>query len=283
MEAELACVVMSLRAEPGLAGAVESLLASESPPEIVVVDSGGGDARRVLAGAGLEVALVRRTERLYPGAVRNLGIRATKAPYVAFLAADCVAEPGWVEKRLSRHRAGAPVVASAVTNAYPENRAARASAMLLFHTRRPSAPPGERQLYGASYDRRLFDRFGAFREDLRKGEDTEFHRRLRGEVAIEWAPEVRTAHRHPTSVRALVRDQYARGRLAGRGRPRSEGAGGWWTATGMLRSLPWRIGSAWRDREPDRERELLHSFALLPAGALSYAIGVAGARVGRCG
>jgi glycosyltransferase involved in cell wall biosynthesis len=273
MACELACVVLSLRTEPGLVGAVRSVLASAPRPEVVVVDSGGGDVERALASAGLEVPSISRPEPLYPGAVRNLGVAATSARYVAFLAADCIAEPGWVEGRLRRHRAGAAAVASAVTNAYPGSGVARASSMLLFHTRRPCAPPGERQLYGASYDRALFDRFGPFREDVRKGEDTDFHSRLEGEVSIEWAPEVRTAHRHPTRLLDLLRDQWARGRLAGRGPDGLGGTGEWATGTGMLRSLPWRMRSTWRDRGEGAGLPRIGSFALLPAAAMAYAVG----------
>jgi hypothetical protein len=36
----------------------------------------------------------------------------------------------------------------------------------------------QRIAYGASYDRRLFEEHGYFREDLRVGEDAEFNRRL---------------------------------------------------------------------------------------------------------
>jgi hypothetical protein len=38
------------------------------------------------------------------GSARNIGIKATRAPYVAFLASDCRATQGWARKRLAAHR-----------------------------------------------------------------------------------------------------------------------------------------------------------------------------------
>jgi delta-lactam-biosynthetic de-N-acetylase len=214
VDAELACVVLSLRDEPGLAAAVRSLLSQSVPIEIVVVNSGGGMPADTLRRARLDVPVIDRAERLNPGAVRNIGIAATRAPYVSFLAADCLAGPEWAAGRIRAHRSGALAVASAVTNAYPHNAYAWASYILLFPRRAPGpgVPPGARIFYGLSYARELFTRFGRFREDLRTGEDTEFNRRLNAVVPIAWAPDVRTAHRHPTGLAALIRDQFVRGK-----------------------------------------------------------------------
>src|SRR4029077_1279143 len=140
------------------------------------------------------------------------GIEATRAPYVAFLAGDCVAMPGWVAGRLRFHRVGALAVASAIVNAYPWNYFAWASYILLHARRMPGVPPYKAGLYGVSYARELFDRFGRFRADLEGGEDSEFNARFAKSVRIEWAPHVRTAHRHPTNPQWLLRDQYVRGR-----------------------------------------------------------------------
>src|SRR5262249_39445175 len=86
---QLACVVLSLENEPGLVDAVRSILAQRPTPEVVVVNSGGGDPASTLRAAGIDVPVIDVRRRLLPGAVRNLGIGATSAPVVAFLAADC--------------------------------------------------------------------------------------------------------------------------------------------------------------------------------------------------
>jgi glycosyltransferase involved in cell wall biosynthesis len=208
---QLACVVLSLGNQPTLVQAVQSLLLQDVPLEIVVVNSCGGGTLATLEAAGIRVRVISHERRLLPGAARNVGILATRAPFVAFLAADCLAEPGWAAARLRRHLGGAPAVSSAVTSAYPGNRWARASHVLLFSHRMPGVPVHRALHYGVSYDRRLFDRYGLFREDLRTGEDSEFNARFTSAIPIAWVPEVRSAHFHPTTLAGVLGDQYARG------------------------------------------------------------------------
>lgn len=191
---QLACVVMSVGNPPTLPDAVRSVRRQAPTAELVVVNTGGGDAEGTLKAAGLDVPVIHRTQRLYPGAARNLGVLATRAPFVAFLAADCMAEPGWVEGRIQRHLRGEAAVATAVTNAHPRNVWAWASHVLLFARRMPGVLPQQALRYGVSYDRRLFDRYGFFREDLRTGEDTEFNQRFAASFPLSWAPEVCAAH-----------------------------------------------------------------------------------------
>jgi glycosyltransferase involved in cell wall biosynthesis len=210
----LACVVLSLRCEPGLVRAVRSLLAQSEPVEIVVVNSGGGDAAEVLRAAGIHVPVVERAERLLPGAARNLGIDATGARWIAFLAADCCAEPGWAAGRLREHRAGAEAVASMITNPDPWCDVAAAAFLLTYGARTIVSRRRRWAAYGLSYDRALFERHGRFREDMRTGEDTELNDRLKP-LLPAWARDVRTAHANPTTVRNLVRDQWARARRRG--------------------------------------------------------------------
>lgn len=209
---ELAVIVLALGAPPVLRAAVESLLGQPVPLEIVVVNSGGGDAGAVLSGLDSEVRIISATERLWPGAARNVGIRATQAPWIAFLASDHIAAPDWAEHRLARHRAGHRAVASAVVNSHPRNPYAWTSHVALLVRRLPGVPPEEAGLYGVSYARALFDRHGPFREDLRIGEDTEFNARLPDADQPVWAPEIRVIHRNPTRFVRLIGDQYARGR-----------------------------------------------------------------------
>ena len=275
MSAPLACVVLSLRNQPGLQAAVRSLLDQDPRPEVVVVNSGGGDATDALASAGLaEVPVVNRPERLYAGAARNLGIAATEAPYVAFLAADSIAEPGWVAGRLRRHSDGAGAVACVLTSPPDASRSARAGHLLLNSRRMPDTPEPHRLLYGLSYDRALFDRFGLFREDLRAGEDSEFNDRIRGQVTAVWAPDVRTQHTEPARLRELLRDQYARGRrrvTAARGLGAGLGAR---TIVHHAATNPrFALEQARRTSDHQERARLMRSWPLVVPGALAYMAG----------
>jgi glycosyltransferase involved in cell wall biosynthesis len=280
MAPELACVVLGLGNPPELAEAVRSLLAQEEPVEVVVVNSAGGGAAAALAAAGLKATVVERAERLLPGAARNLGIASTRAPFLAFLAADCWAEPGWAAARLRAHRAGALAVASAVTNPYRRNLAAWASYVALFSKRMPGAPADRALRYGVSYARSLFERFGVFREDLRGGEDTELHQRLAGEVEIAWEPAVRTAHRHPRRLSLLLADQYRRGARSAMAWTRLRGPVPREVAANALRRVPEGVGMAWRNAEAGERPWIAAASLILPAAALAYAAGALARRGG---
>jgi glycosyltransferase involved in cell wall biosynthesis len=279
MATELACVILSFQNEPGLVAAVQSILTQTPNVEIIVVNSGGGEAIATLRRAGINVPVVHREERLYVGAARNLGIGATQAPYVAFLAGDCVAMPGWVTGRLRSHRGGALAVASAVVNAYPENYCAWTSYILTYVERMPGTPLGKAERYGVSYARVLFDRFGRFRADLPAGEDTEFHGRFAGIVPIEWAPHVCTAHRHPVNLGSLLRDQYVRGRrfvhvqgqIYGRASPTR-------IARSTLRRAPAKFRDAWLWSEAGWRPFVLAASPLIMPAAAVYAFGALFAR-----
>jgi glycosyltransferase involved in cell wall biosynthesis len=167
--------VIALGAPDETVDAVKSLLEQQPHVEIVVVNSGGGGMAALLARHGIDVPVIEHEHRLYAGAARNIGIKATRAPYVAFLASDCRATDGWARKRLAAHRTGIAAVGSAMENREPDNPIAWAAHLALWSRRMPGARRG--LPYGASYDRRLFEQHGYFREDLRVGEDAEFNRR----------------------------------------------------------------------------------------------------------
>lgn len=210
----LCTVVISYRSPVSLVDAVRSLLAQQDARDIVVVNSGGGGAQVKLLEAGIDVRVVEHEARLFPGGARNLGLAATKHHYVAFLASDCLAGPDWVRERLAAHRAGHSAVASALLCHRPRHPIALAAHLTLFCKRMPRVPVGLAQCYGASYDRRLFEQYGQFREDIEGGEDTDFHMRLEPAQRPVWCPRVQTVHRGPSTLRGFVWDQFKRGRRA---------------------------------------------------------------------
>jgi hypothetical protein len=220
---DLAVVVLSYRNEETLSDAIDSLLAQEEPLEIVVSHSGGGPTPEILARRYPQVRVTATPERRLPGAARNAGIAITGAPFVAFLAADCRAEPGWASARIARHRAGANAVSSALLPV--AHTPASVASYLLTHSWRmphlrhvgaPFARLHHRPTPGVSYSRKLLDRPAPFSEDLLAGEDTLLNDRLQDDgVEVVWAPEVITTHSYPTGVVDMLSDQYRRGRLRG--------------------------------------------------------------------
>jgi len=273
-EPELAVVVLAYRCRPTLAAAVRSLLVQEVPAEVLVVHSGGGgDVAALLAAAGIDVPVVAVVERLFAGGARNLGIASTRAPYVAFLADDHVAEPGWVSERLASHRTGAPAVGCALVCHRPRSVVAQAGHLSLSFRRLPGIDPAEALPYGASYDRRLFERYGLFRDDLEGGEDTEFHQRLADADKPVWNPRVRTIHSGPETLGELLAGQYRRGRRMARA---------WRALGGPTRSQvardavarTWRIATRVRRAVAPHERlAATCAIPLIALGNLVYAAG----------
>lgn len=214
---DIAVVVIGFRSQPGLLQAVESLLRQCVKVEIVVVNSGGGDVRALLSRQADVLRIIDIEQPLYVGAARNVGIDATAARYVAFLAGDCTARPGWIEERLAAHRKGARAVASAMVAAGDDDLSLAAH-IALFGARSPQVPAAQALRYGASYDRQVFREFGYFDPALRVGEDTDFAKRLGRSVHPAWNPRVQTEHAGPTSLWRFVLEMYGRGGRAAKGR-----------------------------------------------------------------
>jgi glycosyltransferase involved in cell wall biosynthesis len=278
-DATLAAVVMDVGGRPETVEAVASLLAQTPRPEVVVVSSGGGDLDQRIARAGHDVTVVQVSRVLMPGATRNVGLAASDAPWVGFLAGDSLARAGWAAGRLAAHAAGAEAVSSAVVNHARWNPFSAAAHCLLLSYRLPGVAPSRRLHYGASYARTLFAKFGAFRHDLRTGEDTELRERFAGRVRFAFRGDVQVAHRNPTSLASLLSDQFHRGRRTVRAREA--------LYPGPARALVARVSltrvprSLWISLASTPVREwgpILWGLPWLVPGALAYAAGAATSR-----
>ncbi|MDQ7744203.1 glycosyltransferase [Hydrogenophaga pseudoflava] len=270
---DLCTVVLSHKAPATLVDAVRSLLAQQDARDILVVNSGGGGAAAALKQAGIPVRVIEHDARLYPGGARNMGVAATTHRYVAFLACDCLASPGWVSERLAAHKEGHAAVASALLCHRPRHPVALAAHLTLFCRRMPRVAPVLAQCYGASYERRLFEEHGCFRDDIEGGEDTDFHRRLPDDQRPVWRPGVRTIHRGPSSLTGFLVDQYRRGRRASNawraiaGRSRSS------FAWGILGRIGLTIHVSLRVCEPRSRLSTWAALPLIAVGGLVYAAG----------
>lgn len=210
---------MGYRNEATAVAAVRSLAdqVGSQPVELVFVTSGGDRSAELVRSHYPDITLIESPARLLPGATRNAGVAATSGAIVAFLEADCVAEPGWVAGRLAASRAGHRAVACAMTSRGPARPSAWAAHYVVFRARlpgRPSGPVGypNPAAHGLSFDRDVLELVGPFDEGMRIGEDTEAARRLRDLGIGAWfASDLRTAHWGPGSFRAMVRDLYERG------------------------------------------------------------------------
>ena len=123
-------VVILSQGESTLEEAIASVTGQDRTAEIVVSHSGPALGAR--AERFPEVRLISSPEALMPGGARNAGVRGSSGEFVAFLAADCTALPGWVGARIDRHLAGARAVASAM--AAPDSAPAALASHLIQHS-----------------------------------------------------------------------------------------------------------------------------------------------------
>lgn len=220
----MSVVVMAYRNAGTVVDAVRSVVeqVGTEQVEVIVVDSGGDGTASVVHARFPGVVVVESPHRLLPGGARNAGVAMGSGEVIAFLAADCIAEPGWVAERLAAHRAGRRAVASAVTYAGANRVSGWASHYILFSGRLPGRCAGpaswpDPAAHSLSFSREVLDLIGPFDESLRLGEDTEAARRLKSlGVEIWFEPRVRTAHRAPLTGRDMLRDAYRRGALKSR-------------------------------------------------------------------
>jgi len=201
---QLAAVVIALGRPSAAVEAVRSLLCQIPRVEVLVVNSGAGMAK-IFSDHGINVPVIESETIMSAGAAKNIGINATVAPFVAFLGADCIVRPDWSRRRSFFHLSGASTVGGAIENAYPNNAFAWADHFVSW----PRRTAG--RLRHLSYDRRLFEMYGLFREDLAKDEEKEFHKRLPGQLRSFRKANVPTMRCYPTGLPDLLSQQFWRG------------------------------------------------------------------------
>ena len=135
-------VVVPTRDRPaGLRCCLARLAAQTAAVEIVVVDDGSDDVEAVAAAvAAIDARLVRQ-QRRGPGAARNAGVRAARAPIVCFTDDDCEPAPGWAETLAEALRAGADVAAGDTEPGDSANRYVVASQLVTNYVARHASVP----------------------------------------------------------------------------------------------------------------------------------------------
>jgi hypothetical protein len=208
---EMAVVVLAHRAQPGVRSAVESLAGQGA--RVIVVNSGGGDLAAQLGALQDRVILAEIAAPVFVGTARNVGAALAGEALVAFLAGDCTADPGWVAGRLSRHRAGAMAVSSAVLPEVGSGPFQTEATLRRVAWRLPWTEPERVIHFGLSFRRNLIRAAGWFDGSLRAGEDAQMLASISQWTAPVFAADVVTRHREPDSALAVLRDTWTRRRV----------------------------------------------------------------------
>lgn len=215
---DISVVICAYNAERTIETALQSLAEQQTTRsvEIVVVDSGTDGTARLVEQRYPEVVVVRSRRRLWPGSARNAGIRASRGRIIAFVPADGIAGPIYIEARIDGHEQGFDLMGGSITNGTPKSLIGTAAYLLEFSSLQPSPTLlAQQQIpHSLSYRREVFDRLGYFPEDVRTGEDTVFNRRcLESGLSLGFAPQAQVAHLNPRSVHEF----WSHAALHGRG------------------------------------------------------------------
>jgi GT2 family glycosyltransferase len=214
-DSAVAVVIPSWRSRATL----DAVLAALQPQlregdEVVVVDSsadGHADDVRSRYPWTRVIALETRT---YPGAARNHGAAETTAPLLAFLDADTVPNPDWLEQ-LRDGLGGAQAAGGSIVNATTGSRVATAAFLLEYDRWAPEATTSPDSLLAGNLivRRAAFEQAGGMPAGRPfGGEDTIFTARLVGEGQAGFVPSATVSHHGPTGSRTYLTHQFEFGR-----------------------------------------------------------------------
>ncbi len=121
----LSIVIPSYNMAPQIGRCLAAVMAQKTTAsfEVIVVDSSDDGTDRVVSQGFRDVELIHLPQRTGAAAARNIGIRRSQAPVVAFLDADCIPDPDWVDEILKAHRGPLELVAGSVSPAAPHTLA----------------------------------------------------------------------------------------------------------------------------------------------------------------
>jgi GT2 family glycosyltransferase len=152
---------------------------------------------------------VNLPQRALPGAARNIGAAEARGRLIAFLDADAVPEPEWLDRLERRLTSDLDAVAGAVLNGTPRSVVGTADYLLEFSELMPNrSRPLE---HGATCNllvrRRRFEAEGGLPEDMRTAEDTAFTFAMAAEGRLGFAPDAAVHHLNRTALAPFIAHQ----------------------------------------------------------------------------
>jgi GT2 family glycosyltransferase len=229
---EIAVVVPAYRATTTIGRCLAALGAQRDAPsfEVVVVDSSPDDATAAAVRAAgtamsdsLRLRLERSSSRLYPGEARNRGVASTRAPWLLFLDADCIAAPDLLAHAGRTRELGAVAVGGSIALGGPRAASARVRHLLEFKESLPGVPARATWMLPSAcllVERAALERFGGF-PDTRASEDWLLDWRMwQAGCPMRFDPRLRVEHLTPAGWGGLARYLRVLGLASGRARRR---------------------------------------------------------------
>jgi glycosyltransferase AglI len=211
---DVSIVVPVWRAGESLARCVSSLLAQRYAGSFEIVVAASETNADVLASLPRDprlIVLASRT-RARAAAARNRAAARAAGSMLAFVDADVVADPDWLQRMVVASRSGRMCVAGAVRNGTPASRGGTAEYLVEFLDFHPGRPPAT-AWHGATCSllvpRALWE---PFPEDMGGGEDTVLTLTARARGCFVFAPDAVVTHANRTRARRVLMHQFAMGR-----------------------------------------------------------------------
>lgn len=145
--------------------------------ETIIVQSGSKESIAEQLKNYDDLILIHSEELFYPGKARNIGVQNTKSNILAFLDADCLPCVDWVDIGLSSILQGWNIVLGPILNENISQPIASVDNLLQFVDFQKTRPSKNISHFpGTNFiiTRKLFQKAGGFRDDLKAGEDVIF-------------------------------------------------------------------------------------------------------------
>jgi glycosyltransferase involved in cell wall biosynthesis len=199
--------------------------------DITVVDSSTDATAGIVAREYPTVNLIHSPRRLYAGAARNVGVRATRAPICLMIDSDCIAAPDVIERVVERHRGDSyAAIGGSLRNGTPGSLSGLIGYLIEFKEFMPTTPLRlEKGMPTANlaYRREALMRYGGFDDDLWMAEDILLNWKMhRGGERLLFDPAIEVTHLNRTGWREVLFYQIGLGRMSAEARRRGGLPGG---------------------------------------------------------
>lgn len=232
MPPDVCFVIPSYQSRATIRATLDSIGKQETDKslEVLVVDSSPDDTADWLRGLYPEIHVLKSEQRLFPGGARNRGARCTDAQFLAFLDADAIAAPDWLNRLLGRlsRQSGASLIGGAVVNANPDSVPSQILYWIEFSEYLSGLPSGSRLALSSSnllVRREEFLRAGGFEEFYAMAEDMVLCRNWRQGLFFE--SQATILHRHRSNWSDVRKHLHALGYWSGRYRANHQTTGSW--------------------------------------------------------
>jgi len=227
-EVAVSVVVPSFNEEAHIRHCLLSLSHQQTarPYEVIIVDSSTDATPQIIRREFPTVRLIRCDQRTFPAQARNIGIQQARGPLIAFLDADCIANPLWIDAIICAHQKDNLAIGGSIALAPSFSLAGAVLFAIEFSEFTPGSPPRQIRWLPScnlSVKREALEKYGAFPTHLEASEDILFTRNLKvqSKTALWVDSRIKIAHTNRNSFadfrQRLKKLGYWSGRSRGSG------------------------------------------------------------------